>query len=228
MPQNLGAYTEATTLEGAKQIIAQGPVASQEVIKMLGTNGGGFFNANSAHPFENPNALTNLVQIVLIFSIGAGAHQRVRPHGRRPAPGLGDLRRDGPAVPGRRRHRLCGRGAGQSGLRRLPCRSDAERAAGRRQYGRQGGPLRHRQLGALRDHHHRCLLRRRQHHARQPDAARRHGADGQHHAGRDHLRRRRLRPLRHAAVRHHRGVRRRADGRAHAGISRQEDRGARK
>jgi len=72
MPQNLGAYTEATTLEGAKQVIAQGPVASQEVIKMMGTNGGGFFNANSAHPFENPNAITNFVQLVLIFSIGAG------------------------------------------------------------------------------------------------------------------------------------------------------------
>jgi potassium-transporting ATPase potassium-binding subunit len=72
MPQNLGAYTEATTLEGAKQVIAQGPVASQEVIKMLGTNGGGFFNTNSAHPFENPNPLTDFVQLVLIFSIGAG------------------------------------------------------------------------------------------------------------------------------------------------------------
>jgi K+-transporting ATPase ATPase A chain len=71
VPQNLNAYTEVTTLEGAKQVIAQGPVASQEVIKMLGTNGGGFFNANSAHPYENPNALTNLLQIVLIFSIGA-------------------------------------------------------------------------------------------------------------------------------------------------------------
>ena len=71
MPQNLAAYTEVTTLEGAKQVIAQGPVASQEVIKMLGTNGGGFFNANSAHPFENPNALTNFVEMVLIFSIGA-------------------------------------------------------------------------------------------------------------------------------------------------------------
>src|ERR1700732_2188693 len=72
MPQNLGAYVDATTLEGAKQTIAQGSVASQEVIKMLGTNGGGFFNANSAHPYENPNALTNLVQLVLIFAIGAG------------------------------------------------------------------------------------------------------------------------------------------------------------
>src|SRR5437660_1711036 len=72
MPQNVGPYVDATTLEGAKQTIAQGPVASQEVIKMLGSNGGGFFNTNSAHPYENPNALTNLVQLVLIFSVGAG------------------------------------------------------------------------------------------------------------------------------------------------------------
>ncbi|HSC91576.1 MAG TPA: potassium-transporting ATPase subunit KdpA, partial [Gaiellaceae bacterium] len=71
VPQNLNPYVEATTLEGAKQVIAQGPVASQEVIKELGTNGGGFFNANSAHPYENPNALTNLVELLLIFSIGA-------------------------------------------------------------------------------------------------------------------------------------------------------------
>ena len=71
MPQNLSPYTEATTLEGGRQVIAQGPVASQEVIKMLGTNGGGFFNANSAHPFENPNAVTNFVEMMLIFSIGA-------------------------------------------------------------------------------------------------------------------------------------------------------------
>jgi potassium-transporting ATPase potassium-binding subunit len=71
VPQNLGAYTEVTTLEGAKQVIAQGPVASQEIIKELGTNGGGFFNANSAHPFENPNAFTNLIELVAIFAIGA-------------------------------------------------------------------------------------------------------------------------------------------------------------
>jgi K+-transporting ATPase ATPase A chain len=71
VPDNLSAYTDVTTLEGGKQLIAQGPVASQEVIKMLGTNGGGFFNANSAHPFENPTALTNLIQILLIFSIGS-------------------------------------------------------------------------------------------------------------------------------------------------------------
>ena len=71
VPQNLAGYTEATTLEGAKQTIAQGPVASQLAIKMLGTNGGGFFNANSAHPYENPTALANLVQMVLIFALGA-------------------------------------------------------------------------------------------------------------------------------------------------------------
>lgn len=72
VPQNLDAYTTATTLEGATQTIAQGPVASQEAIKMLGTNGGGFFNANSAHPFENPTPITNFLQMVLIFAIGAG------------------------------------------------------------------------------------------------------------------------------------------------------------
>ena len=71
VPQTLGAYVEATTLEGAKQTLAVGPVASQLAIKMLGTNGGGFFNANSAHPFENPDAISNLIQMVSIFAIGA-------------------------------------------------------------------------------------------------------------------------------------------------------------
>ena len=70
--QNLAAYTNATTLEGAAQTVAQGPVASQEAIKMLGTNGGGFFNGNSAHPFENPTPLTNMVQMLSIFLIPAG------------------------------------------------------------------------------------------------------------------------------------------------------------
>ncbi|MDQ8727721.1 potassium-transporting ATPase subunit KdpA [Bradyrhizobium sp. LHD-71] len=71
MPQTLGPSVEATTLEGAKQTIAVGPVASQVAIKMLGTNGGGFFNANAAHPFENPTALSNFMQIISIFAIGA-------------------------------------------------------------------------------------------------------------------------------------------------------------
>src|ERR1700683_1608511 len=71
MPQTLGPYIDATTLEGAKQTIAVGPVASQVAIKMLGTNGGGFFNANAAHPFENPTAFSNYVQMISIFAIGA-------------------------------------------------------------------------------------------------------------------------------------------------------------
>ena len=72
VPQTLAGTAVATTLEGAKQTLALGPVASQEAIKMLGTNGGGFFNANSAHPFENPSAWTNFLQMVSIFALGAG------------------------------------------------------------------------------------------------------------------------------------------------------------
>jgi len=71
IPQNLHDYVNATTLEGTQQTIAQGPVASQIAIKMLGTNGGGFFNANAAHPYENPTALSNLLQMVLMISLGA-------------------------------------------------------------------------------------------------------------------------------------------------------------
>ncbi|MFA5844825.1 MAG: potassium-transporting ATPase subunit KdpA [Coriobacteriia bacterium] len=70
--QNLGPWTHVTTLEGARQTIAQGPVASQEAIKELGTNGGGFFNANSAHPFENPTPLTNFLEAFAILLLPAG------------------------------------------------------------------------------------------------------------------------------------------------------------
>ena len=72
VPQNFAPYTQAATLEGANQIIGQGPVASQESIKMLGTNGGGFFNANSSHPYENPTPLSNLIQMLSIFLLPAG------------------------------------------------------------------------------------------------------------------------------------------------------------
>jgi K+-transporting ATPase ATPase A chain len=71
IPQTLGPYVDATTLEGARQTIAVGPVASQVAIKMLGTNGGGFFNANAAHPFENPDAFSNFLQMISIFALGA-------------------------------------------------------------------------------------------------------------------------------------------------------------
>ena len=71
VPENLHHYVHALTLTGGHQVIPQGPVATQEVIKSLGTNGGGFFNANSAHPYENPTPLTNFLQVLSIFVIGA-------------------------------------------------------------------------------------------------------------------------------------------------------------
>ena len=82
IPQTLGPYIDATTLEGAKQTIAVGPVASQVAIKMLGTNGGGFFNANAAHPFENPNAAVEFRADAFDLRARRRADQRIRPHGR--------------------------------------------------------------------------------------------------------------------------------------------------
>ena len=96
--QNLNAYSQATTLEGAQQVIAQGPVASQEAIKMLGTNGGGFFNANSAHPYENPTPLTNFLEMLSILVIPSGLDLHVRQAGRQHAAGMGAAERDGRAV----------------------------------------------------------------------------------------------------------------------------------
>ncbi|HLI50183.1 MAG TPA: potassium-transporting ATPase subunit KdpA, partial [Thermomicrobiaceae bacterium] len=72
VPQNLDGYTQVATLQGGQQTVAQGPVASQEIIKELGTNGGGFFNANAAHPFENPTPFTNFLEMAAMLAIGAG------------------------------------------------------------------------------------------------------------------------------------------------------------
>ena len=114
MPQNLSSYVDATTLEGAKQTIAQGPVASQIAIKQLGTNGGGFFNVNSAHPYENPNIWTNTHRAVGDPRARAGPRRHLRPHDRPRARGLGAARRHD-AVPRRRlRDRLLGGGRRQS------------------------------------------------------------------------------------------------------------------
>ena len=157
--QNFAPYRELTTLEGAKQTLAMGPVASQEAIKMLGTNGGGFFNANSAHPFENPTPLTNLVQMSPSSPSPRrsptrtggwrGTRSRAGPSSRRMASSSSPAWRPPTRPsPGQRRRGL---GAGGPGG----------------QHGGQGGALRHRRLGALRHRHHRRLVRRRQRHARQ-------------------------------------------------------------
>ena len=92
--RTFSAYTDVTTLEGAAQTIAQGPVASQEAIKMLGTNGGGFFNANCAHPFENPTPLANLLQMFSDLSDPRRPDLHVRQDGRQHQAGLGAVRGD--------------------------------------------------------------------------------------------------------------------------------------
>ena len=93
MVQNFHSDHAVATVEGGSQTITGGPVASQESIKEFGTNGGGFYNANSAHPFENPSPLTDWVEIFFSFD-PLLAHLHVRTHGRGPAPRLGRLRRD--------------------------------------------------------------------------------------------------------------------------------------
>ena len=151
VPQTLGAYVDAATLEGGKQTIAVGPVASQLAIKMLGTNGGGFFNANSAHPFENPDVLANLIQMVSIFAIGAALTNVFGRMVGDQRQGWAILCRDGRAVHRRRHLHLLG------GSFRQP--ADACARPRGRQHGRQGSALRHCHVGPLRRGHHRSLLR---------------------------------------------------------------------
>ncbi len=88
--QNLRSGTDATTLLGGHQTLTGGPVASQEAIKELGTNGGGYYNANSSHPFENPNPLSNLFEIFLLLVIPVCLTRTLRRDGRRQAAGLRD------------------------------------------------------------------------------------------------------------------------------------------
>ena len=158
--QNLHPYTVAHTLEHQTQTIAQGPVASQEAIKMLGTNGGGFFNANSSHPFENPTPFSNFMEMFSIFFIGAGLTITLWPHDRLPRSRVGRLRLHVRPLCCRVHRRLLGRVASQSGPAwRRPA---SYFAASGRQHGRQGDPLWHRRFRALRHYHHRCQLRRHQ------------------------------------------------------------------
>ena len=165
VPQNLHAYTVAHPLEqpGQTQTIGQGPVASQEAIKMLGTNGGGFFNANSAHPFENPTPFSNFLQILSIFIIPAGLTYTLGRMTGSPghgwavfaamfvlfAAGFGTV--------------LLGRVAAASAhsWRRTRPLVDSTR----RQHGGQGGSQRNRRKRTLRHHYHRRQLRSSQRNA---------------------------------------------------------------
>ena len=206
IPQTLGPYVEATTLEGAKQTIAVGPVASQIAIKMLGTNGGGFFNANAAHPFENPTALSNFVQMISIFAIGAAL---TNVFGR-----MVGNQRQGWAI-------LAVMGVlFIAGV--IVCYwaeahgNDAFTAMGLTGGNMEGKEVRFgivaSALFAVITTAASCGAVNAMHDSF--TAHRRHDPADQHPARRDHRRRRRRRHVRHAAVRHPRDLRRRPDGRA--------------
>ena len=161
-----------------EQALAVGPAASQIAIKQLGTNGGGFFNVNSAHPFENPTPLSNFLEMLAILLIPAALVLHLRQDGRRYPAGLGaagghddPLRRPSWPWPTRPKR------AGNPRLADLASISRQRRAA-RRQHGRQGGPLRRRQLGPLGHGHHRRLQRLGQLDARLLHPAGRPGAAG--------------------------------------------------
>ena len=160
--QNFHPYATVKTLEGATQTIPQGPVASQEAIKMLGTNGGGFFNANSSHPYENPTPLSDFLQVLLIFLVPAGLTYTF---GRM----VGDTRQgwalfaamavmflavfsfvtttNRRAIPSSR----------NSGIE-----TNFHQQAAWRQHGRKGNTLRHPRFGVICDCDYRCKLRRHQ------------------------------------------------------------------
>ena len=129
-----------------------GPAASQVAIKQLGTNGGGFFNVNSAHPFENPTPLSNFLEMLAILLIPAALCYTFGTHGRRHPPGLGDAGGDDRSSSCRCCCSACSaEQAGNPRLAALGVDHGRERAPAGRQHGRQGGALRHRQLGALGD-----------------------------------------------------------------------------
>ena len=209
-----GADGKPTTQIVTTQTIAEGPVASQEAIKMLGTNGGGFFNANSAHPFENPTPLSNFVEMFSIFLIPAAFTAYSRSPDELTAAWMGCLCRNGRAV-------FCGRHGGL--LRRvetqppLSWRRPARfSVAGRRQHGGQGSAVRHHEFSALRHSDNGRELRCCELHARQLYASGWPGSPYKHSAWRNHLRRRRGWNVRHADLCHTRGLHRRPDGGANA------------
>ena len=169
--------SRAHGITGVAQTIAMGPVASQEAIKELGTNGGGFFNVNSAHPFENPNGVHQLLRDAAGAGHPGGAGLHLRADGRHPPPGLRDLRDDVRDVPRRASSSPTSpRRTARRPSTRPACTPRVIARLDRRQHGGQGAALRHRRLGAVRRRHDRHLVRRRQQRDRVLHRARRRGA----------------------------------------------------
>ena len=216
---------KATTVVVTTQTIAQGPTASQEAIKMLGTNGGGFFNANSAHPFENPTPLSNFLQMLSIFLIPAGLTVTLGEMSKSPRHGWAVFA--AMAVLSFGGVLACYAAEAQPNplLHGVDQRTSAQQSGGNM----EGKEVRFglAKLRALCDSYHRCKLRRRQLHARLVHAARRHGALGQHFVGGNCLRRCWRGHVRHVDLRYPLRLHRRPHGRSNAGVSRQEDRSLR-
>ena len=188
-----GADGKPQTTVVSEQTIAQGPVASQEIIKQFGTNGGGFFNANSSHPFENPTPLTNFLAMFGDLRDLGRSHLHARVDDGIAPPRLGSLGRDGVPLRRRRHGGVLGRSPRQPAVDRRRRRPGGLRSVLGREHGGQGGAIRHRQYRPLRHRHHRRQLRRHQRLARLVHAARRPGAARQHAIERGGVRRRRRR-----------------------------------
>ncbi len=136
---NVITNPDGTTAKKSTQTIAQGPVASQEFIKEWGTNGGGFFNANSSHPFENPTPFSNLIEMFAIFAISAGLTYTLGQNDRLTKTWMGSIRRNGISLFCRRHGSVLGRIEWKSIVNRY--RSKHECNAIRRQYGREGNSI---------------------------------------------------------------------------------------
>ena len=206
--QTTGPDGKTTTQTVTDQVIAQGPIASQEAIKIFGTNGGGFLNANSSDPFENPTPADRFHADRDDALARRRPHVHPGPHDGLPEARLGGLGGDGDSVPRGRHRRIRDGGSRQSVVPwRRPAR---QRHAAGRQYGGQRGSLRDRVHRALCDDDHRRQLRRGQRHARLVHSARRNGPSRQHHDRRSDLRRRRRGALRHRRLHRAIGLHRRA------------------
>ena len=219
VPQTWAPSQTVTTVEGAQQIIALGPIASQEWIKELGNNGGGFFNANSSHPFESPTPLTNWLEIFALLAISFsltytfGRYAGSQRQGWTIFGAMAAILLVGAVV------------AMHVEYEGNPALPRGRRPGRRRQHGGQGSPLRGRGRWPVHGRHDRHQHRRDQLLARQRPADRRSRPALQHGARRDHPGRHRRRHVRHA--RHRRDPRRlhrRAHGRPDAGVPRQEGR----
>ena len=220
VPQTFHAHATATTLQGAHQAIARGPVGSQIAIKQLGTNGGGYYNSNSAVPFENPTGLTNFLEMLSILLIPAacvfmfGKMVSARRHGWMVFASMFAVFAIGVAI------NLPAEQHGSSVLRKAGVNITMSGSQSGRKHVRQGSALRPGELRRLDGRDDGCVERLGQQRSRLADAGGWRGAAREHLSRRSHLRRGRVGPVRDVLLHPHRGLHRRADGRPDARMAR--------